>query len=855
MFNGRGYVIGGDTLFVYNVTDDGFEPVYSVKSIRTHGGMAMDISHVDIDGNVYIYMLPYSPTKGTSLHIFSDRPGQTEGKEVMYYDLVPAQFGSQAVRAGPNGELIWYNDRGFLYCVSVLESSGKDYSFFVNDRSNNRGTWMSATGSDVFDAVESIDGNVVKIVDGKPTLDSTLESELYLYYWSEKFNRWESVYDVMDDIRTPIYVLSVSRPNASEVWYYEDADGSTYGYTIKEIPSANIPSGTVFTNVKPSAAKDIILDQEALYLLKNGKAQLTAEITPSTGADSRIVWTSSNTSVITVDQDGNIRAAGKGVAYVTASSYSDPSVSIRCYVTVAETEAEVSVKGLTLVDGILYMNVYGTNRINAIIEPTNATDKSLLFVSSDPDVVEVDSNGNINALKIGTAVITVTSVWNPFLTAECVVNVVSYQTSVTDVSLNHTEATLDVGETIRLTATVNPTNATNKDVSWRSSNSSVAMIDGNGNVVAVSPGNAVIYVTTADGGKMAACIISVQGNATQDVLVMNQNSLSLNVGGTGVLTASLSSGEMAGKTIRWSSGNSAVAVVDSNGTVTAVGKGTAVITATLMSGQTTLTSVSCAVTVNETSSVEEGSSVSTEIINGTNGQIAETHVRPSTMGDSARISSGNLKDIISQIEEAKKTAGSGLASAVIMDIGSARQVVIPSPSNLASVGASIKVISADGVVEIPNSVLKGMVSGKVGDLTITIGSADRNELIRDHRERVGVDDVIVEFTAHVGSTAVHQFNGEVKISIPHTIPKDASIDDMYVWHLKDDGTADDMEFTYKNGHILISSDHFSHFSIGYAQNGENNGVDIYAVAILLAIIAILAIAALLITRRLREEKA
>ncbi|MBA4496483.1 Ig domain-containing protein [Paenactinomyces guangxiensis] len=82
--------------------------------------------------------------------------------------------------------------------------------------------------------------------------------------------------------------------------------------------------------------------------------------------------------------------------------------------------------------------------------------------------------------------------------------------SVTGVVLDRTELSLSIGETAALKATVEPSFATNKDVSWESSNSGVATVDGNGQVKAVAPGTAVITVTTDDGGKTATCIVKVE---------------------------------------------------------------------------------------------------------------------------------------------------------------------------------------------------------------------------------------------------------------------------------------------------------------------------------------------------------
>ena len=105
---------------------------------------------------------------------------------------------------------------------------------------------------------------------------------------------------------------------------------------------------------------------------------------------------------------------------------------------------------------------------------------------------------------------------------------------VTRVTLNKTSMTLAIGSSERLTATVSPSNATNKAVTWTSSNSAIARVDSNGNVTAVSAGSATITVTTADGGKIAACTVTVGKDAS--TLTLTPSTESLIGGGTVTLT-------------------------------------------------------------------------------------------------------------------------------------------------------------------------------------------------------------------------------------------------------------------------------------------------------------------------------
>ena len=120
----------------------------------------------------------------------------------------------------------------------------------------------------------------------------------------------------------------------------------------------------------------------------------------------------------------------------------------------------------------------------------------------------------MTAVAAGEAEITVTTT-DGAKTATCAVTVTASAVAVESVSLNKTELSLIVGAEETLTATVLPENADNKAVTWSSSDESVATVDANGKVKAIAIGEAVITVTTADGGKTASCTVTVTKNPNQ----------------------------------------------------------------------------------------------------------------------------------------------------------------------------------------------------------------------------------------------------------------------------------------------------------------------------------------------------
>ncbi|MDR3904846.1 MAG: S-layer homology domain-containing protein [Evtepia sp.] len=218
--------------------------------------------------------------------------------------------------------------------------------------------------------------------------------------------------------------------------------------------------------------------------------------------------------------------------------------------------------------------------------------------SSLPDGLNLSSDGTITGTPTaqGESKFTVTATNACGSDSQELTITIDAQTNVpvTGVSLNTSTLNLVENETGTLTATVEPSNATNKDVTWESSNTSVATVDATGKVTAIGAGTATITVTTEDGSKTATCAVTVTA-ATVSVsgVTLNKTALSLTVGDTETLTATITPDNATNKNLTWSSDTPSVASVN-NGVVTAVAPGTATITATTVDGGFTAT---CTVTV------------------------------------------------------------------------------------------------------------------------------------------------------------------------------------------------------------------------------------------------------------------
>lgn len=172
--------------------------------------------------------------------------------------------------------------------------------------------------------------------------------------------------------------------------------------------------------------------------------------------------------------------------------------------------------------------------------------------------------------------------------------------AVTGVQLSKERMTLQPEKSKKLTATVLPETAENKNVTWSSSDTNVAKVNKNGRVTAVNEGTATITVKTEEGSFTAQCKVSVKKGAPEEIdatsVMLNKNSLTLQKDGSETLSAVVQPENATDSSVRWSSSDTAVATVDENGRVTAVGKGNAVISATTVDGGFT---AQCTVTVSE----------------------------------------------------------------------------------------------------------------------------------------------------------------------------------------------------------------------------------------------------------------
>ena len=313
-------------------------------------------------------------------------------------------------------------------------------------------------------------------------------------------------------------------------------------------------------NVLPIMVEEISFNKTSVSLKAGETVTLTATVKPDDATDKTVTWSTSDASVATVN-DGVVTAKKVGTATITAKA-GDKSAT--CEITVVATP----VTSVTLNKTSASVKAGETVTLTATVKPDDATDKTVTWSTSDASVATVN-DGVVTAKKVGTATITAKA---GDKSATCEITVVS--TPVTAVTLNKTSVSLKAGETVTLTATVKPDDATDKTVTWGSSDESVAKVE-NGIVTAIGKGLSTI--TAKAGDTSATCMVTV--SVPVENVTLNKTELVLQKGQEEVLVALVSPDDATDKTINWSSSNVSVVRVDQNGAVAAEGAGTAVITA------------------------------------------------------------------------------------------------------------------------------------------------------------------------------------------------------------------------------------------------------------------------------------
>lgn len=258
---------------------------------------------------------------------------------------------------------------------------------------------------------------------------------------------------------------------------------------------------------KPVPVTKVTLDREEVELTVGETVTLTATLLPSDATDKTVNWTSDDPSVATVE-NGLVTAASAGTTAIKATAAN--GISTSC--TVSVSERTIPVKRIDLDRETLDLIIGESDTLTATVYPANATDQTVSW-SSDNNAVATVENGVVYAVSVGSAKIT--AMTSNGIEASCAVTVSTKPIPVTGIVLDPTKLTLEPGKTATITATVSPAEATDKSITWTSTNDSIATVDGKGLVTAVRKGSATIKAVTSN-YIAAVCTVTVYSEDEDD---------------------------------------------------------------------------------------------------------------------------------------------------------------------------------------------------------------------------------------------------------------------------------------------------------------------------------------------------
>ena len=482
--------------------------------------------------------------------------------------------------------------------ISLLVGDSETLTATVSpkDAANKKVTWKSSNA-----AIASVDANgkVTGVKAGEATITVTTEdggktatckvtvSDKEIKVTGVKLNKSETNLLVSGNETLTATVLPEDATNQNVTWKSDkpeiatvDANGKV---TAVKVGEATITVTTedggktatckVTVSETSVAVTGVTLNKTETSIFVGGSETLTATVAPADATNQKVTWKSDKPEIATVDANGKVTGVKAGEATITVTT-EDGGKTATCKVTVKA--AAVAVTGVTLNKATLSLIAGASETLTATVAPADATNKKVTWKSSNAAVASVDANGKVTGVKAGEATITVTTE-DGGKTATCKVTV--KPNLVSEITL--AALAIYVGESKAVTATVKPDDATNKALTWTSSDETVATVDATGKVTGKKIGTATITATAQDGsGVSGSCTVTVLSHVKKVTVTPANLTLGQNKSYTLKATVEVfGSGTDTGVT--WTSSDTTIATVDATGKVTATDKvGTVTITAT-----------------------------------------------------------------------------------------------------------------------------------------------------------------------------------------------------------------------------------------------------------------------------------
>ncbi|MCR5204743.1 MAG: Ig-like domain-containing protein [Lachnospiraceae bacterium] len=359
-------------------------------------------------------------------------------------------------------------------------------------------------------------------------------------------------------------------PNEKLTWYTDDnkvvtvdQEGNVTVVNAGEATVTVITENGKLATCKFTILQDmesIVLDTEKHSMYVGQSYKLTYTINPNNTSDKSLDWKSSDSNIVSVDNTGYLTAKNTGTCTITAQAKDGSGKYATCTVTVFRnaTDIVVDVNPLTL-------NVDETYQLNVQLNPTDSTD-TVHFESNNTAIATVSATGKVTGVSKGSCIILIKT--DAGKSTLCNVFV---EQQVTGLELDKESAPLMVGETLQLIATVTPSNASDKELEWSSTNPDVATVDEDGKVTGIAGGYTIIKCTSLDGDFEKSCLVTVTEKVT--TITLDNSSVEIGVGKKLTLNATISGETATNKEVKWTSSNKKVCKVTKNGVIKGVKAG------------------------------------------------------------------------------------------------------------------------------------------------------------------------------------------------------------------------------------------------------------------------------------------
>lgn len=334
--------------------------------------------------------------------------------------------------------------------------------------------------------------------------------------------------------------------------------------------------------------ESISLDKSSLTIKLGEEYQFTTSFLPIEASTPSYTWISSNEEVATISENGKLVAIGLGTTTITIQ-IANTTIKTTCSVTILPIEAS----GITINPSTITLLIGNSENLTCEIEPENTTNKDVIWSSSDESIATVN-NGLVKAIAIGEASIFATTK-SGNKSGECKVKVEPIK--VESITLGENNLTIKLGSNSSLMATILPSNATNTNIIWESSNPQVAQVtkyatDLGCDVAGISIGNSVITAKTEDGNKIATCNITIEPIFLQEIK-FDKYTIETYKGQICKFNTTFIPSNATNKNIKWTYANVSTSTnipvsIDNDGNITILADhGQVLITATSEDGQKT----------------------------------------------------------------------------------------------------------------------------------------------------------------------------------------------------------------------------------------------------------------------------